>query len=131
MTTAPTTSGATVLGTEWLVEAWGCDAERLRSQQALSLLFTKMIEELLLQPVAASQWHVFPGAGGVTGMQMLAESHLTCHSFPEAGLLTLNLYCCRPRPAWPFADRLAVHFGASNVEVRVLPRGGPPLAARP
>lgn len=112
-----------VNGTEWLVEAWGCDPARLRSQVTLAALFDQLVAELSLRPVAPAQWHVFPGEGGVTGMVMLAESHLCCHSFPEDGLLTLNLYCCRPRPRWPFAERLSALLGASRVEVRSLPRG--------
>ncbi len=115
-------------GTEWLVEAWGCDGERLRSAAVLRALFDRLVEELHLSPVAPPLLHTFPGPGGVTGLLALAESHLCAHTFPERGLCTLNLYCCRPRPEWPFAARLGEHLGARQVEVRALPRG---LAAPP
>lgn len=118
-----------VNGTEWLVEAWGCDPALLRSRDALAALFDELVADLALRPVAPGQWHVFAGEGGVTGLLMLAESHLCCHSFPEDGLLTLNLYCCRPRPRWPFAERLAERLGATSVEVRSFPRGGRPVDA--
>ena len=117
---------ALVNGTEWLVEAWGCDPAALRSLPALAALFRRMVDELELIPVGEPRWHQFPGEGGVTGLLLLAESHLCCHSFPETGLFTLNLYCCRPRPAWPFAERLRHDLGATDVAVRALPRGGPP-----
>ena len=70
-------------------------------------LLDAMVRELALRPVGAGQWHVFPPPGGITGMLLLAESHLTVHTFPEHRSLCLNLFCCTPRATWPFAERLA------------------------
>ena len=124
----PRAARAPSSGTEWLVEAWGCDPAALRSLPALAALFRRMVDELELIPVGEPRWHQFPGEGGVTGLLLLAESHLCCHSFPETGLITLTLYGCRPRPEWPFAARLRAHLGASTVEVRAIERGGQPGA---
>lgn len=110
-------------GVEWLVEAFGCEPARLADKSVLEALFQRCIHELQLKPVQSAQWHVFPAPGGVTGLLLLAESHLAIHTFPESGFAALNLYCCRPRPAWPFADRLREHLRAARVEVRELARG--------
>ena len=55
-------------------------------------------------------------------MVLLAESHLTVHTFPEHGSLCLNLFCCTPRPEWDYAGRLRELLGAEGVEVRALDR---------
>jgi S-adenosylmethionine decarboxylase len=109
-------------GDEWIVEAFGCDAERLADRATLAALFDRMVVELGLRPVGAGQWHVFPPPGGITGMLLLAESHLTVHTFPEHRSLCLNLFCCTPREPWPFAERLAEAVGAARVSVRHLER---------
>jgi S-adenosylmethionine decarboxylase len=109
-------------GVEWVIDAHGCDAARLRSSQPLRALFARAIEELGLKPVAAPVWHEFGGEGGVSGLVLLAESHLSCHSFPESRYLALNLYCCRPRPAWDWAAQLREAVGAERVDVRALER---------
>ena len=114
--------GDVVRGDEWVVEAFGCDAERLADRAVLAALLDRMVNELALRPIGAGQWHVFPSPGGVTGMLLLAESHLTVHTFPEHRSLCLNLFCCTPRPAWPFAERLMEAVGAARVSVRHLPR---------
>ena len=111
-----------VRGDEWVVEAFGCDAERLADRATLAAMLDRMVNELGLRPVGAGQWHVFPPPSGVTGMLLLAESHLTVHTFPEHRSLCLNLFCCTPRPAWPFAERLAELVGAERVSVRHLER---------
>ena len=119
-------------GDEWIVEAFGCDAARLTDHASLAALLDRMVNELGLRPIGAGQWHVFPPPGGITGMLLLAESHLTVHSFPEHRSLCLNLFCCTPRPTWPFADRLAELLGAERVSVRHLERvyAGDAVASR-
>lgn len=116
-------------GTEWIVEARGCRPEALRSEAALRDLFERAVRELGLRPVAPPVFHRFPPPGGVTGVLLLSESHLTCHTFPESGYAALNLYCCRPRAAWDFPARCAEILGATRTEVRTVARGG--LGERP
>ncbi len=110
-------------GDEWLVDAHGCDAAALRSLTTLRALFERAAAEIGLHPAAEAVWHVFPDPGGITGLWLLQESHLACHTFPERGFAAFNLYCCRPRPAWPWAERLAESLRAGHVSVRRLARG--------
>jgi S-adenosylmethionine decarboxylase len=109
-------------GTEWVVEAHGCDPVRLASVPALHTVFATIIAELDLHPVGEALWHQFPSPGGITGMQMLAESHLTVHTFPEHASLCLNLFCCTPRQAWSWDTRLRTLLDADHVTVRVFAR---------
>lgn len=104
------------------MEARGCSADALRDVAVFAALFDRMIDELALHPVAPATWHRFPHPGGITGVCVLSESHLTVHTFPEHGSLCLNLFCCRPRTAWPFDVRLQTLIGATTVHVRHLAR---------
>lgn len=105
-------------GVEWIVEAYGCAADALADVARLQRLFDAVIGELDLQAVGQPLWHKFPGPGGVTGLCLLAESHIACHTFPEYGSLCLNVFCCRLRPEWDFAACLRREFAASRVSVR-------------
>lgn len=106
-----------------MVDAFGCDAGALRSRETLDGLFAQVVRDLSLVAVAPAVWHRFPGPGGLTGVLVLAESHLTCHTFPERGFAAFNLYCCRPRAPWPWALELTRRLGASNVRVVAHQRG--------
>jgi len=110
------------IGSEWLVEAAGCREDLLRSVESLRVLFDRIIAELALNPLHAPAWHVFPEPGGITGFVMLTESHLSCHTYPEHGVVAINLYCCRPRGDWPWRERLEEMLGASQVRVRRVER---------
>jgi S-adenosylmethionine decarboxylase len=107
-----------VSGIEWLVEAFGCVASRLRDPDALGELFRDIVAEMGLNPLGEPTWHRFPAPGGVTGMWLLSESHLTIHSFPEFGSVCLNLFCCRERAPLDWHARLALRLGAKLVQVQ-------------
>lgn len=109
-------------GTEWLIDATGCDAERLCDVRTVRAVCEEIVSALGLHVVGAPLWHQFPIPGGVTGMYLLSESHLTCHTFPESGTASFNLYCCRPRPEWDWAAHLASALGAAHVSVRRMER---------
>src|SRR5579863_4597563 len=109
-------------GLEWIVEAHGCDPAALADARCLEQLFHALIQALDLHPLGKSSWHQFPVTGGITGVTLLTESHLTCHTFPEYGSLCLNIFCCRPRPACDIRAILEQDFGAASVHIRKLER---------
>ena len=109
-------------GTEWIVDAQGCSAHALRSIEVLNCLFERMISDLDLRAIGETRWHQFPGTGGITGLCLLSESHLACHTFPEFGSLCLNLFCCVPRAPWDFESSLLRLFSARSVRVRAVTR---------
>jgi S-adenosylmethionine decarboxylase len=109
-------------GAEWIVDAQGCSAESLRSIDLLRSLFDQIIADLGLRTLGETRWHQFPGSGGITGLCLLSESHLACHTFPEYGSLCLNLFCCVPRKRWDFEQQLTEIFSATSVQVREIAR---------
>ena len=116
------------IGTEWVVDASGCRPDALRDLTTLRRVCDRIIAELDLRVVGAAHWHQFPGAAGVTGLFLLTESHLACHTYPEVSVATFNLYCCRTRPAWPWNERLRELLGADRVTVRRIVRGSVAVA---
>ncbi|MEG0919887.1 MAG: polyamine aminopropyltransferase [Comamonas sp.] len=74
-----------------------CDAALLLDAQQLSQLCTTQTHASGLTLVD-DRWVKFPDyqgqPGGVTGMVLLAESHLAIHTWPETGNVTLDVYVC-------------------------------------
>jgi len=110
------------LGTEWLVDASGCDPAALADIQRLRPVFDRIVRDLDLHVLGEIAWHKFEAPGGVSGLALLSESHLACHTYPEFGAATFNLYCCRNRADWPWERMLKEMLGATEVRVHVFER---------
>ncbi len=72
----------------------GCGAAALlRDADALCHLLHSAVARVGLTTVGA-RFHRFPAGGGVTGVLLLAESHLAVHTWPELHGATLDVYVC-------------------------------------
>lgn len=73
--------------------------------------------------VVQSVFHQF-NPQGLSGVVVIAESHLAIHTWPEFRCASVDLYTCSneidPRPGF---DYLSDMFGARRVDVLSLPRG--------
>ena len=112
-----------IVGTEWLIEAFECDAQSLRELGVLQSVFARIIKDLTLKTLGEANWHKFGGEGGVTGLVMLTESHLACHTYPEHKTATFNLYCCQNRAEWNWEENLREMIGAAKINIQKIERG--------
>ena len=117
------------LGTEWLIDASGCDADALADVDRLRAVFSRVISDLDLHVVGEIAWAKFEPPGGVSGLALLSESHLACHTYPEFRAATFNLYCCRERTAWPWEAMLKEMLAATGVKVHICERKLQPTPA--
>ena len=120
-----------IVGYEWIIDAAGCDANALRDTEKLRLLFDSIIADLDLKTIGEAAWHKFAGEGGVTGLVMLTESHLACHTYPEHNAATFNLYCCRSRREWNWQENLQEKLGAKQIKIQKVERGNETISSNP
>ena len=81
-------------------------------------------------------FHGFPAPGGVTGVVLLAESHLAVHTWPELGAVTLDVYVCNLQVdnsgcAQALLAALESAFAPLHAERHHVLRGGPLQEQRP
>ena len=119
-----------IVGTEWLIEAFDCEAEKLRDVEILREVFARLVSDLGLMTIGEGIWHQFAGEKGVTGLVALTESHLACHTYPEYKTATFNLYCCKNRPEWNWDENLRKLLDAKTVKIRKIERGNEQSAIR-
>lgn len=60
---------------------------------------------------------------GVSGVAVLAESHISVHTWPEIGYGAFDVFMCGGAKPWLAVDVLAKAFATGDVRVRELKRG--------
>jgi S-adenosylmethionine decarboxylase len=60
---------------------------------------------------------------GVSGVAVLAESHISVHTWPEIGYGAFDVFMCGDARPWLAVDVLARAFNTADVRVRELRRG--------
>ncbi|WP_423457640.1 adenosylmethionine decarboxylase [Ottowia sp. VDI28] len=70
-----------------------CDARLMTDAAYLEDFCRQSVASAGLTTVG-SLFHSFGDGAGVTGVVVLAESHLSLHTWPEDGYVTLDVYVC-------------------------------------
>lgn len=60
---------------------------------------------------------------GITGVAVLAESHMSVHTWPELGYAAFDAFMCGTADPWQAVDVLKSAFATDLVRVRELRRG--------
>jgi S-adenosylmethionine decarboxylase len=80
-------------GTHVLADLNGIAAEKLSDCAALESLLRGAAEAAGAR-VLFSHFHAFGEGQGVTGVVLLAESHITIHTWPECGFAAADIFMC-------------------------------------
>ena len=116
-------------GRHLLADLWVDDPEPLRHVA----LWERLLPEACRAAgatVLAAHFHQFTPEG-VTGVVLLAESHASVHTWPEAGLATLDVFTCGAMDAAAVLAHVRAALGPTRERVTVVERGGAPVPVLP
>jgi len=110
------------LGAHLLVELRDCNTEVLNSLEKVRSIMVSAAEAASATIVDVS-FHEF-NPFGISGMVIIAESHLSIHTWPEYGYAAVDIFTCgdiiKPTDA---AGYLIEHFESKNPSVVEMKRG--------
>ncbi len=110
------------LGTHLLVELKDCNPEILKSLEKVKDLMVSAAKEARATIVDISFREFQPF--GISGVVVIAESHLTIHTWPEYGYAAVDIFTCgetlKPEIA---ASYLVKHLECKNPSIVELKRG--------
>ena len=112
------------LGRHVIAELDGCDAALLSDVEQIRRLMVQAAHQAGATPLADEMFEF--QNGGVSGFVLLAESHISIHTWPEHGYAAMDIYTCgrHTMPDMACAS-LAEGLGASTLRTTVLDRGLP------
>jgi S-adenosylmethionine decarboxylase len=81
------------IGKHLICEAYGIDEDVLKDEKLLKDILIRAAEATG-STVLGSFFHKFGGGEGVTGVVVIAESHVSIHTWPEHGYAAIDIFTC-------------------------------------
>lgn len=112
------------LGQHSLYDFHGCSAHRLTDTVALRLALLEIVRRAG-GTIVTEAFHTF-SPHGVSGVVVIAESHVTLHTWPEHAYAAVDVFSCgMSLRHQQIRDELQAALGAVSVEQRIFARGTP------
>lgn len=112
----------TAPGRHGLLDLYGCDENILRDAARLQTIL-EQAAAAARATVLYRRFHTFGGAGGVTGVLLLAESHISIHTWPEHRYAAADIFLCGHMPAQAARHTIEHGLCARNTRWQSLIRG--------
>ena len=112
--------GVRFAGTHLIVDLFG--ARRLDDLQHIKRTLTRCVE-VAGATLLHIHLHHFTPNGGVSGVAVLSESHISIHSWPEADYAALDVFMCGDAKPQNCVEVLREAFSARDVVVKTHHRG--------
>lgn len=116
-------------GVHYMLDGYGAKAEVLSNKELLTNLLSEVPAQMgmhnICEPVVVE---VGPmnrkDPGGISGFVMIAESHLSFHTFPNRGFITIDVYTCQnDLDTNKLTQKFVNIFGFDNYDEKVVARG--------
>jgi S-adenosylmethionine decarboxylase len=112
--------GVSCAGAHLIVDVWGADY----------LDDLELMEQAMREAVEAAKatllhihLHHFTPNGGISGVAVLAESHISVHTWPERQFAAFDIFMCGDAEPELAVEVLRTHFHSGQFQVQELLRG--------
>jgi S-adenosylmethionine decarboxylase len=110
------------IGKHILVDLYGIEDSTLRDGVAMETLLCRVARDAGAR-VLSSHFHSFGEGGGITGVVLLAESHISIHTWPECGLAAADIFMCGATDPERALTLLIEKLAPSSCHIERAPRG--------
>ena len=110
------------VGFQILADLYGVDSEIIARADSIYPIIEEAVRVSNLTKISSDYFQFQPR--GASGVVLLAESHLSFHTWPEHGLVTLDVYTCGdPKGAEVALDYIVDQLKPDTMDCKRLRRG--------
>ena len=109
-------------GNHGLLDLYGCNEAILKDEGCLKTALVAAAQAAEAT-ILTEHFHTFGGAGGVTGVLLLAESHISIHTWPEHRFAAIDAFICGGMKLEKVKEILCSELAAERVDWTVVNRG--------
>ena len=109
------------------IDGYGGDPKTLANEELVRALLDRYPEEIGMTKIAPPHVYRYEGSRpedwGISGFVLIAESHISIHTFPKRRFVWVDIFSCKGFDAQRAVADMQEHFGLVDVQTRVLARG--------
>jgi len=114
-------------GQHLMMDGYGCDRDMLINLNGIYDFLSCYPDEIrmtkIMPPYVFKYSGQVPEDWGISGFVLIAESHISVHTFPEKLYLSLDIFSCKPFDAQAAIEHIKNVFDIKKVEIKLLDRG--------
>ena len=110
-----------------LMDGFGGDEEKLKSEEFVHRFLDTFPDEIEMTKINGPHVMTYNGPKpedwGVSGFVMIAESHISVHTFPDRSYVNIDVFSCKDFDHERALERVKEIFGLDQVKLWVVGRG--------
>ncbi len=114
-------------GQHLMLDGYGCDRDKLSEIDGIYDFLSRYPDEIhmtkIMPPYVFKYSGRVPEDWGISGFVLIAESHVSIHTFPDKLYLSLDIFSCKAFDADLAIRRIKEIFSIEKMEVKLLNRG--------
>jgi S-adenosylmethionine decarboxylase len=122
-------NNTTHFGVHYMLDGYGADLDVLTDKEALLNILDTIPDEMGMHKISEPQVVVAgpnnrKDPGGLSGYVMIAESHVSFHTFANRGFVTIDVYTCQDKiNAEKLTEMFVAAFKIKDYDEKVIERG--------
>ena len=112
-------------GLQLTVDAYGCPRRLIDSESFVEHTLLLLLEKIKMTRVGGPHTVRIgqkPGPSGISCIVVLAESHISIHTYPEIGFFSMDIYSCKSFDVEEALNLVNDRFKVKKAETNIIPR---------
>jgi len=112
-----------------MLDCYGCDENKLKDLDFVLKFLDELPTMINMHKIADPYAIHYPGKpdsfdkGGISAMVIIAESHISIHTFPANNYMSVDIFSCKIFDIEKAVEYIIRAFGAKKFEKKILNRG--------
>lgn len=114
-------------GPHLTIDSYDCDRKKLADFDLVHKVLNELPEKIgmkkLTHPYVLKHTDCPKEEWGITGFVIIAESHVSIHTYPEKGFMVMDVFSCKPFDTRKAIEFVKQAFNAKRMDINVVKRG--------
>jgi S-adenosylmethionine decarboxylase len=114
-------------GLHLMLDGYGCNPDNLEDEDFVCSFLDEFPENIGMTKLMSPYVSKYEDAGrkhwGLSGFVLIAESHVSVHTFPWEGNISVDVFSCRSFDVGAAEREIVKRFGIERIERNILDRG--------